>query len=169
VCELKKLGIASCKESLAEARRSGINITQEIKACTWQVVCVDPEHLDGKEWRNISESEEFCVRLLYFSIDEAHLINEFCTPLGQLARSTSLAALSATLAPGSPTTSVCISLSLANSKYLIRHTNERPNVQFIMKTLTHGLADDFPDLLPFLNSGRKVVIHCATIELVFRV
>ncbi|KAJ6449998.1 P-loop containing nucleoside triphosphate hydrolase protein [Mycena sanguinolenta] len=181
-----KLGISAfayCKESLAEARQSGINITEEIKACTWQVVCVDPEHLGGKEWRNISESEKFRVRLLYFSVDEAHLINEWGADFrpdfrmiglffrGRLARSTSLPALSATLAPGPPTASVCMSLGLFEGQFhLIRHTNERPNFQFIMKTLTHGLAGyDFPDLLPFLNSGRKVVIHCATIELVFRV
>ncbi|KAJ7801975.1 hypothetical protein B0H14DRAFT_3489048 [Mycena olivaceomarginata] len=85
--------------------------------------------------------------------------------------SSSLVALSATLAPGAATTAVCTSLGLFKGAFhLIRRSNERPNIQFIMQTLTHGLAGyQFPDLLPFLNSGRKLVIHCATLDLVFRV
>ncbi|KAJ7810149.1 hypothetical protein B0H14DRAFT_2864275 [Mycena olivaceomarginata] len=39
-----------------------------------------------------------------------------------------------------------------------------------MHTLTHGLSGyEFPDLLPFINSGRKTAIHCATIEVVHSV
>ncbi|KAJ7210266.1 P-loop containing nucleoside triphosphate hydrolase protein, partial [Mycena haematopus] len=186
VLELKKLGISAfayCRESLADARRNGVKLTEEIIAGKWQVICVDPEHLRDPEWRTISESPEFRARLLYFSVDEAHLINEWGAEFrpdfkmvglffrGRLSSSTSLVALSATLAPGPPTSSVCTSLGLFEGKFhLIRRSNERPNVQFIMQTLNHGLAGyEFPDLLPFLNSGRKMVLHCATLDLVFRV
>jgi superfamily II DNA helicase RecQ len=90
---------------------------------------------------------------------------------GCLPPSRSVVALSATCAPGKDTTAICESLGLyGNSFHLIRRSNERPNIQFIVQILTHGLAGyDFPDLLPFLLSGRKTVIHCATLDLVFRV
>jgi superfamily II DNA helicase RecQ len=71
---------AYCRESLAEARRQGINLANEIKICTkWQVICVDPEHLKTKEWRDISESPVFRSKIIYAAIDEVHLINEWGT------------------------------------------------------------------------------------------
>lgn len=79
--------------------------------------------------------------------------------------------LSATLAPGAATSAVCASLGLFEGSFrLTRRSNERPNVQFIAQKLTHGLTGyEFPDLLPLLNGGRKSVIHCDTLDLVFRV
>jgi hypothetical protein len=48
--ELAKLQISAfayCRESIADARRSGANLVDEIKACSrWEVICVDPEHLE---------------------------------------------------------------------------------------------------------------------------
>jgi superfamily II DNA helicase RecQ len=187
VLELTKLNIAAfsyCRESLADARRAGINLADEIKSCTkWQVICVDPEHLQDKEWRAIAEWPVFRAALLYSAVDEVHLINEWGLEFrpsfriiglffrGCLPTTTSVVGLSATLAPGPATISVCNSLGLFDGAFhLIRRSNERPNVQFIMQTLTHGLTGyEFPDLLPFLSSGRKLVIHCATLDLVFRV
>ncbi|KAF8179975.1 P-loop containing nucleoside triphosphate hydrolase protein [Mycena galopus ATCC 62051] len=187
VLELGKLhiaGFAYCRESLADARQSGTNLTDAIKSCSqWQVVCVDPEHLRDKEWRTISEWPNFRAKLLFSATDEAHLINEWGEEFrpdfrligqffrGQFPTSTSVVALSATLAPGAATSAVCTSLGLFEGAFHhIRRSNERPNIQFIMQTLTHGLTGyKFPDLLPFLNSGRKTVIHCATLDLVFRV
>ncbi|KAJ7801933.1 hypothetical protein B0H14DRAFT_2250060, partial [Mycena olivaceomarginata] len=66
---------------------------------------------------------------------------------------------------------ICMLLGFFDGTFhLIRQSNERLNIQFIMQKLTHGLASyEFPDLLPFLLSGRKLCIHCATIDLVFRV
>ncbi|KAJ7874328.1 hypothetical protein B0H14DRAFT_2160551, partial [Mycena olivaceomarginata] len=66
---------------------------------------------------------------------------------------------------------ICASLGFFDGAFHVtRQSNERPNVQFIMQKLTHGLTGyEFPDLLPFLLSGRKLCIHCATIDLVFRV
>ncbi|KAJ6487519.1 hypothetical protein DFH09DRAFT_1339391 [Mycena vulgaris] len=186
--ELTKLGIpalAYCRETLADARRNGINLGTLVKECTqWQVICVDPEHLHDKEWRDISEWPVFRARILFTVIDEAHLINEwgltFRIPFkliglfvrGPLPRTTmSVVALSATLAPGKDTQAVCDSLGLfGDSFHLIRRSNERLNIQFILQILTHGLAGyDFPDLLPYLMSGRKTVIHCEALDLVFRV
>ncbi|KAJ7681380.1 hypothetical protein B0H17DRAFT_1205904 [Mycena rosella] len=187
VSELTKLGItalAYCRETLADARRGGIDLATEIKECTkWQVICVDPEHLRGNEWRIISAWPLFRSRLLFAGADEVHLINEWGTDFrisfkliglfvrGCLPTSISVFGLSATLAPGKDTTAVCETLGLyGNSFRLIRRSNEPPNIQFILQPLTHGLAGyEFPDLLPYLLSGRKTCIHCPTIDMVFRV
>ncbi|KAJ7851295.1 hypothetical protein B0H14DRAFT_3451485 [Mycena olivaceomarginata] len=188
VSELAKLQISAfayCRESIADARRSGANLVDEIKACgRWEVICVDPEHLQEREMANHSGWAGFLrARLLYSTIDEAHLINiwgaEFRESFAHIGRffrgcfpnSTSVVALTATLAPGAATSSVCTLLGLFDGAFhLIRRSNEHPNVQFIMQTLTHGLTGyEFPDLLPFLNTGRKICIHCATLDLVFRV
>ncbi|KAJ7752951.1 P-loop containing nucleoside triphosphate hydrolase protein [Mycena metata] len=187
VSELKQLGVSAfsyCRESLAESRRNGIDLTSEIKTCQkYQVICVDPEHLRSKEWREISDSSIFRAHIFYAATDEVHLINtwglEFRTDFGliglfvrgRLPSSISVVGLSATLAPGRATTAVCETLGLyGNAFHLIRRTNERPNVQFIMKVLGHGISGySFPDLLPFLQSGRKAVIFCPTIDMVFRV
>ncbi|KAF7339867.1 p-loop containing nucleoside triphosphate hydrolase protein [Mycena venus] len=187
VLELTKLGIAAfsyCRESLADARRNRIDLATEIKECKkYSVICVDPEHLREKDWRVISEWPAFRSNILFTTIDEVHLINEWGPDFrpsfrmigifvrGRLPPSTSIVGLSATLAPGKDTAAVCKSLGFyGNSFHLIRRSNERPNIQFIVQTLTHGLAGyEFPDLLPYLMSGRKISIHCSTLDMVFRV
>ncbi|KAJ7691360.1 hypothetical protein B0H17DRAFT_1201206 [Mycena rosella] len=80
-------------------------------------------------------------------------------------------ALSATIQPGPPSTSIQRSLGMSGKDfYVFRSSNERPNTQFIMQPLEHGLGGkEFPALIPYLNSGRKTVIHCRTIADVFRV
>ncbi|KAJ7127744.1 P-loop containing nucleoside triphosphate hydrolase protein, partial [Mycena epipterygia] len=83
VLELTRLNIAAfayCRESLADARCQGINLADEIKSCSkWQVICVDPEHLRTKEWREISEFPIFRANILSVVTDEVHLINEWGT------------------------------------------------------------------------------------------
>jgi hypothetical protein len=70
--------IAYCRESIADARRRGTKLADEIKTCTkWQVICIDPEHLKSKEWREISDFPEFRSKLVFAITDEAHLINEW--------------------------------------------------------------------------------------------
>ncbi|KDR64823.1 hypothetical protein GALMADRAFT_30528, partial [Galerina marginata CBS 339.88] len=79
VDELSKLyvsGFSYCAETLTEARKTGVRLAQDIKECSrWQVVCVDPEHLRDKEWREITESPTFRSNVLFACVDEAHLIN----------------------------------------------------------------------------------------------
>jgi superfamily II DNA helicase RecQ len=79
VSELTKMRIvafACCRESLAAARRDGVNLVIQIKECSqWQVICVDPEHLRDKDWRIIAASPIFRASYLFTVIDEAHLIN----------------------------------------------------------------------------------------------
>ncbi|KAF7334056.1 P-loop containing nucleoside triphosphate hydrolase protein [Mycena venus] len=187
VLELKKLGIpalAYCHETVTEARMTGRNLAQEIGECkTWNVVCVDPEHLRDKAWRVITAHEVYRTNIVYGCTDEVHLINEWGVdfrPLfkhigpffrGRLPSSTSIFALSATLQPGTATKSVLSSLGmLGDNVHVFRSSNERPNTQFIMEPLQHGVEGKiFPQLLDYLNSRRKAVVHCRTIDDVLRV
>ncbi|PPQ98765.1 hypothetical protein CVT26_014348 [Gymnopilus dilepis] len=182
--EMNVSGLSYCKETLTEARKTGVRLAGDIKECTkWQVVCVDPEHLQEKEWREITRSPVFRSNILFACIDEAHLINEWGLDFrrafgaigaflrGCLPPSVSIIGLSATLEPGEPTVSVCRSLGFFEGRFkLIRQSNERPNTQFGIEFLSQGLnGDKFPFLLPYLASGRKAIIHCRTIDQVSRV
>ncbi|KAK0197660.1 P-loop containing nucleoside triphosphate hydrolase protein [Armillaria mellea] len=135
-------GISLCHDTIVEARRSGASLVKDVVSCNkYQVVCIDPEHLNEKEWQDIMKSDEFWSNTVYVCIEEAHLIDEwgaaFCPlfkRIGQLIRgrvrsSCSVFALTATLQPG-------------------KHT-ESP--------------------IPYLNSRRKTIIHCSTIDQVYRV
>ncbi|KAJ7743228.1 P-loop containing nucleoside triphosphate hydrolase protein, partial [Mycena maculata] len=186
VLELGHLNVAAfaySRESLAEARRSGVSLADEIKGCEkWQVVCVDPEHLKTKEWREISEFPLWRDNVLYGAGDEVHLIKEWGADFrvdfrfiglffrGRLPATASVVALSATLAPGKDTSAVCQSLGLFDGQFhLIRRTNERPNIHFVMQTLSHGLSGyEFPDIIPFLKSRRKTIFHFNSLEMLFR-
>ncbi|KAJ7098441.1 hypothetical protein C8R43DRAFT_1168127 [Mycena crocata] len=186
VLELTRLGISALaysRESLADARHRGINLGKEISSCEkYQVICVDPEHLRSKDWRDISEAPAFRAQLLFGASDEIHLINEwgldfrkdfnYIGPFfrGRLPATTSILGLTATLAPGKDTTAVCNSMGFFPGHFhLIRNTNERLNIQFSMQVLSHGLSNwEFPDLLPYLRSGRKIVIHVSDLDIMFR-
>jgi superfamily II DNA helicase RecQ len=154
----------------------GRKLCVEIKSCEkWSLVFVDPEHLKDPEWREITEWPVFWANIMFTCVDEAHLIYEWGLDfrlafllIGAFFRSrlptrTSVLALSATMQPGAHESFVLNALGFVRNTYiLIRHSNERPNIQFSIETLSHGLGgSEFPSLLPCLNSGRKLVIHCA--------
>ncbi|KAF7358270.1 p-loop containing nucleoside triphosphate hydrolase protein [Mycena venus] len=174
---------AYCHESITEARKTRRNLVNEIRERkTWNVVCVDPEHLRDKAWREIAAYELYRANILYGCVDEVRLINQWGAnfrPLfryvgpffrGRLPSSTSIFALSATLQPGSATKSVCRSLGLfGNDFFLFRSSSQRHNTQFIMEPLQNGVGGRiFPQLFDYLNSRRKAVIHCRTIDDVLR-
>ncbi|KAJ7870151.1 hypothetical protein B0H14DRAFT_2345764, partial [Mycena olivaceomarginata] len=154
VLELKKLNVAAfpyCHETVTEARIAGRNLVHEIRDCkTWNIICVDPEHLREKAWRQISAFDVFRANIVYGCADEAHLINTWGAEFrlqfrhigaffnGCLPSSISVMALSATVQPGAALNSIC------SSKI-------------------------FPQLLAYLNSGRKTVIHCRTIDDILRI
>ncbi len=169
---------------MVEARQSGTNIVKEIISCEkYQVLCIDPEHLNEKEWQEVVKLDKFWSNIVYVCVEEAHLINEWGAsfrPLfkrigqlicGRVPSSCAVFALTATLQPGKDTASVCQALGFCEGNYfLVRRSNERPNIHFAIETLKHGVNSDvFPQLLPYLNSGRKAIIHCSTIDQVYRV
>ncbi|KAF8176409.1 P-loop containing nucleoside triphosphate hydrolase protein [Mycena galopus ATCC 62051] len=187
VFELKNLGVSAfpyCQETVSEARIAGRNLVHEIRDCkTWNVICVDPEHLRDKAWRQITAWDVFRANTVYGCTDEAHLIDEWGADFrpdfkhigpffrGRLPSSASIMALSATVQPGAATKSICSSLGFSGDGFhLFRSSNERPNTQLILEPLTNGVGGKiFPQLLSYLNSGRKAVIHCRTIDDVLRV
>jgi superfamily II DNA helicase RecQ len=168
---------------VTDARKTGRKLAREVGNCEWTVTCVDPEHLSSKEWHEITDNPIFRSNIFHASVDEAHLINEWGEEFrldfrhigsflrARLPSTLSITALTATLQPGQPTQSVCDSLGFIPGNFFeFRRSNERPNLQFVLEALTHGLGgDEFPDLLFYILTGRKTVIYCATIELCWRV
>ncbi|KAJ6478885.1 P-loop containing nucleoside triphosphate hydrolase protein [Mycena sanguinolenta] len=181
VLELRKLDIPAfsyCHETVTEARIAGRKLVDEIGECkTWNVICVDPEHLRDKSWRQITAFDVFRANIVYGCVDETHLIKQWGAVFrpdfkhigsffrGRLPPSASIMALSATVQPGPALDSICTSLGFSGDNfYMFRSSNERLNIQFIMEPLKYGVGGKiFPHLLPYLNSGRKCVIHCRTI------
>jgi superfamily II DNA helicase RecQ len=162
----------------------GRKLSVEIKGCEkWSLVFIDPKHLKDPEWREITEWPVFRTNIVFGCVDEAHLIYEWGLNFrlaflligaffrGHLPTRTSVLALSATMQPGAHESFVLNALGFVRNTYiLIRRSNERPNIQFSIETLSHGLGgSEFPSLLPYLNSGRKLAIHCKDINLVTRV
>ncbi|KDR67064.1 hypothetical protein GALMADRAFT_216724 [Galerina marginata CBS 339.88] len=103
----------------------------------------------------------------------AHEIKELIGTFlrGRFPSSISILGLTATLEPGLPTESVCKSLGFFEGSFkLIRRSNERPNTQFSIRFTAAGMTGDkFPELLPYLASGRKTIIHCQALRQVLSV
>ncbi|KAF8056278.1 P-loop containing nucleoside triphosphate hydrolase protein [Lyophyllum atratum] len=186
VFEISKFGVhavAYTSEVLTEARKTGRQLWKEIALGQWPLVCIDPEHLTAKDWEQITNNETWRENIAFLCVDEIHLVHEWGADfrpafrfIGMFARSRcpphiSVFGLSATMEPGMPTSTICDTMGLIPGHfYHLQRTNERANIHFILQTLSHTLGGDtFPDLLPFLASGRKTVIYCETIELCFRV
>ncbi|KAG6824239.1 hypothetical protein H0H92_007585 [Tricholoma furcatifolium] len=181
VFEINQLGIkaiAHCSEVLTEARKMGHRLWKEIASGKWPLVCVDPEHLTHKDWEYITNTDIWRLNISFFCVDEIHLVYEWGIDfrlafrhIGMFARSRcptdiSIFGLSATLEPGLITSTICETMGfLSGHFYHLHRTNEHPNIHFTIQTLTHTLGGTtFPDLLPFLASGRKMVIYAESIE-----
>ncbi|PBK88553.1 hypothetical protein ARMGADRAFT_1115907 [Armillaria gallica] len=129
-------GISLCHDTIVEARRSGASFVKDIVSCNkHQVVCIDPEHLNEKEWQDIMKSDEFWLNTVYVCIEEAHLINKWGAAfhplfkcIGQLIRGhvpsfCSIFALTATLQPGKHTESAIIHCSTIDQVYSVYPEN----------------------------------------------
>ncbi|KAK7455874.1 hypothetical protein VKT23_010911 [Stygiomarasmius scandens] len=160
-------------DTVASFKRKRENIILEIVNCErWQLVCLDPEHLTGKDWRTILESSKFLSNLVQSTVDEVHLINEWGRDFriafrligkficGRLPSNASVVGLTATLLPGDPTSSICKSLGFFRGHFTLIHcSNERSNMQLSIVTASTGFSSNtFPDLLPYLNQNHKTVI-----------
>ncbi|KAK7000806.1 P-loop containing nucleoside triphosphate hydrolase protein [Favolaschia claudopus] len=81
VSELEDLSVPAftyCHETVTDARKNKLNLVQIIEECkTYSIVCVDPEHLLSKSWRQIVASDTFRANVVYGCIDEVHLVNDF--------------------------------------------------------------------------------------------
>ncbi|KAJ8079049.1 hypothetical protein PM082_013336 [Marasmius tenuissimus] len=181
VMEMGYLGLSAfayTHDNITKARKSGINMTEKITNCNYNIVCVDPEHLREPEWWKIMNLVVFRSNMIYGCAEEGHLINEWGSTFqpifrqigtlftGRLPSAVSRFSITATLQPGHTTSSVCSSLSLQGPSFsFIRRSNERPNTKIIVgKLISPSSGTQFPELLPYLNCQRKIVIHTATIK-----
>ncbi|KAJ7605579.1 P-loop containing nucleoside triphosphate hydrolase protein [Roridomyces roridus] len=180
---LKKYDIAAIvydRETVAAAHVAALNLVHEVSSCSkYHVICVDPEHLHSDDWRRILSVSAFCNNLVAVIVEEAHLVVEWLSfrksyggigPFlrGRLPPDVPVGAISATVEPGAVQTAVCQSLGLiAPHLHVFRFSNERLDVQIIFEPLLHGMKSrDFPQLLPFLNTGRRAMIYGYSCEMV---
>ncbi|THU79447.1 hypothetical protein K435DRAFT_810712 [Dendrothele bispora CBS 962.96] len=61
-------------ETISRLQRNKVNFISGILECReWDLICLDPEHLTGKDWRAITDCEFFLSNLLQCTIDETSL------------------------------------------------------------------------------------------------
>ncbi|KAJ7811679.1 hypothetical protein B0H14DRAFT_3880000 [Mycena olivaceomarginata] len=93
VLELKNLNVPAfpyCHETVTEARIAGRNLVHEIRDCkTWNIICVDPEHLREKAWRQISAFTSF-VRISCMDVPTTRTLSTHGVP--SFARSSGISA-----------------------------------------------------------------------------
>ncbi|KAF9021242.1 hypothetical protein BDZ89DRAFT_957637 [Hymenopellis radicata] len=177
-------GLAYDRETILRAGKERRNLINEITACTlYQVICIDPEHLHAPAWRKILDAPLFRSNLIYACLEEGHVAVEWGQTFreaynnigtflrGRLPSQVPVFSISATLEPGAPTTALCKILGFrANNFTLFRFSNERQDLQFIIEPLEHGITSrSYPQLLPYLNTGRKVIIYAPSLEIVTRI
>ncbi|THU80333.1 hypothetical protein K435DRAFT_823691 [Dendrothele bispora CBS 962.96] len=156
IYELQKFGLSGisyCHETLSTYYPDRLHVLVDlICACqTWQLICVDPEHLASPEWRKIIQHDTFKLNLILFCIDEAHLIKKWGPAFrpafenigsfirGYLPLTTSTLALTATCDPD-------------------KSTPKR----------TPGVPK-YAQILDYLRCGRKTVIHVNTIPIAYEI
>ncbi|KAE9395063.1 hypothetical protein BT96DRAFT_795464, partial [Gymnopus androsaceus JB14] len=154
VKECDDLGISAfayTHENITRANKEGIDLVAKISNCSYSIVCVDPEHLKKSPWVCIAQSPVFRSNILFACAEEAHLIEEwgnvdFCADfryIGTFFRS---------------------KLPFSKSVIALSATVEPGQSTSL---ICHG--EVFPQLLPYLSTGRKTIIHCQTLDTVYRV
>ena len=152
------------------------NWLQESRNASWNIICIDSEHLCHFNWHEITEWPIFWSDISFGCVDETYLINEWghlfwldynlvssffhgCLPPGIC-----VIGLTATLTSGADTSCVINSFKMVpEATHLLHQSNEWPNMELMIKKLTHGLGGyEFPCLIPFFNSGCKTTIHCSS-------
>ncbi len=188
VTQLAEYGISAlsyCHETITEYNKTGRDLTNEIATCeSYQVICIDPEHILGSAWMKITNLDVFRENIVFACVEEVHLMDEWGSsfrtcfqtywhiPLWQTPPLTFLYLLFLQRYNQGPSTvSICRSLGFEDGTFhLIRRSNERRNIQFIMELLQHGVSsNDFPQIFSFISSECKAIIHCPSIELIYRV
>ncbi|THU93169.1 hypothetical protein K435DRAFT_592563, partial [Dendrothele bispora CBS 962.96] len=119
-------------ETISRLQRNKVNFISGILECReWDLICLDPEHLTGKDWRAITDCEFFLSNLLQCTIDEVHLVDEWGRDFriafriigkfirGRFPTHVAIVGLTATLLPGSPTTSICKSLGFYRNGFTL--------------------------------------------------
>ncbi|KAF8958801.1 P-loop containing nucleoside triphosphate hydrolase protein, partial [Flammula alnicola] len=180
--KMRKLGLtAKTVNSItkAEEDRKGSNIWQLVESLI-NVILLSPEMLASPGFGHLINSEKFQSRLYTIAIDEVHLLatwGDHFRPAfrqigfmrAQFVKNIVTFALTATLQPKNLQT-ICSQIGLKSGNYhLIRHSNARPNIQLIFRTLKASSASEkFPQLDWILEETGKTLIFCPTIRFGFK-
>ncbi|KAF5366170.1 hypothetical protein D9758_005757 [Tetrapyrgos nigripes] len=178
-------GLSYCCETITEYRvRKKQDLVKLICACqSWDLICIDPEHLASPEWRCIMRNENFINNLILFAVDEAHMIWRWSPNFrpvfgdigalasGFLPHNVPIIALTATCAPGRDTAELCRSLGLVGDHYhLIRRSNEQTNMHISLEIMQRVPGHPkYSQLLEYVRSGCKTVIHVKTIPTAYAI
>ncbi|KAL0566094.1 hypothetical protein V5O48_015923 [Marasmius crinis-equi] len=176
--------LSYCHQTITHYRKEKMNLVDHItEFMDWNLICVDPEHLNTREWQTIIKHPAFAQELILFAVDEAHLVKKWGVDFrpafeligffaqGHLPPHVPMVALSATCAPGPDMAAVCHSLGLVHDHYhLVRRSNERSNMHVIVELTKRvpGLSK-YAQLLDYLHAGRKTVIHVNTIPAAYEI
>ncbi|KAF9058741.1 P-loop containing nucleoside triphosphate hydrolase protein [Rhodocollybia butyracea] len=174
--EAKEFGIAGlsyCHEIISQYRINKINLEALICECkTWNLLCIDPEHLATPEWRRIINHPTFHANLIEFVVDEGHLICSWGTSgfrlkfkfigafvKGCLPSSVPIVVTTATCVPGTETRTLCSPLGMSGLAYnLRRRSNECVNMQIsIQPVKTKKGILKYAPVLEILHSSRKTI------------
>ncbi|THU82414.1 hypothetical protein K435DRAFT_624764, partial [Dendrothele bispora CBS 962.96] len=160
--ELEKFGLSGlsyCHETLSTYLPDRLPVLIDlICACqTWQVICVDPEHLASPEWRMIIQNHTFKLNLILFCVDEAHLVKKWGAAFrpafenigafirGYLPSTTPTLALTATCAPGTPKYTPLLNYLRCSHKTVI-HVNTIPIAYEIYEFLWNHVPKGYSPL-----------------------
>ncbi|KAL0569267.1 hypothetical protein V5O48_012696, partial [Marasmius crinis-equi] len=148
-----------------------------------RVLVLSPEQLATKQFDHLLQNKAVHSHMVGTAVDELHLILDWGSPafrqssrkIGnthiRIPDSAIILGASATLPAGHETERIVEILGLKPGQFFfMRHSNIRPDVQYIQRILRHGLGGwTFPDLRWVVEGKRKTIIYCNTISLAFRV
>ncbi|KAF9029173.1 hypothetical protein BDP27DRAFT_1277889, partial [Rhodocollybia butyracea] len=180
-----KLGIPSIainEDTFKAARTRRIDLWALAVQPHLRCILLSPEQLSSKPFTTALSNPIFYSRIIALDIDEIHLILSWGAPgfrvsfrdignaLMRLPRWNTLTGVTATLPGGTDTQKMTQILGLKEGSFsFTRRSNHRPELQFIFRTLRHGLQGwIFPDFDWILAGCRKTIIYCRTISLAFR-
>ncbi|KAJ3763074.1 P-loop containing nucleoside triphosphate hydrolase protein [Lentinula raphanica] len=183
--QFNSLGIPSLainEDTIRAARNKRIDLWTQAMLPQLRCLLLSPEQLSSKSFNSALSNPTFYSRIIALDVDEIHLIlswgalgfrlcfRDIGNMLMRLPRWTTLTGVTATLSAGADTQVVTQLLGLKPGSFVFtRHSNRRPELQIIFRTLRHGLQGwTFPDFDWILDGRRKTIIYCSTISLAYR-
>ncbi|KAE9401427.1 hypothetical protein BT96DRAFT_798352, partial [Gymnopus androsaceus JB14] len=148
-------GFSYCHEHISEYRINQINLEDLICECrSWNLICVDPEHLASPEWRRIIYHETFRSNLTEFVVDKSHLIESWGSSgfrpqfehigafiKGCLPAAVPVVVTTATCAPGTETRALCTALGMRRKTII--HVSTIPEAYTIFEYLWDHIPQQY--------------------------
>ncbi|KAE9392208.1 hypothetical protein BT96DRAFT_1000613 [Gymnopus androsaceus JB14] len=71
------LAFAYTHDNVSAAWHTSIDLVKEITSCKYQLICMDPEHLQEQEWYLIANLSNFRQNIIFACTEEGHVIDEW--------------------------------------------------------------------------------------------